>query len=410
MSSVLVSTAIAATLWANLIFKLRRFRGQPRDGAQRANCVALLCMALTFTLLDPPIYARVDHAIGIPNIARLLANGCGVIAAWAFEPVATRLGQPAGRERRSWANSGLMFVTLAIMGWLFFRADLPVSAPGGFPERYDAVPLVAAYRCVFLGYIGLACGRFFVLWRRQFGAAIGAVSRPALRRQVRLQSIGWALGATYCLQECAYILLRATGAVSREAYSPALAYGLLAGCFTMILSDGFFTLWDLGRRYRTYRALAPLWRDLYAVLPGIALDPPHSVWTHLAALGDLDYALYRRVTEIRDGVVALQPYLDVAMVERAQTHCRKIDHAHGTTRQCVEALALTAAIHAKRQDARARLPLQEPLLPNTTDLDGDIRALREMAATYRWVTPRGAAVVADGEGIETASDGEVQRR
>ena len=408
MSSVLVSTAIAVILWGNLIFKMRRFRGYPHDGAQRANCVALLFMALTFTLLDPPIYARVDGAIGIPNIARLLGNGCGVVAAWAFEPVATRLAHHARRTRRAWVSGGIMVVTLVVMAWLFFHADLPVSAPGGFPERYDTVPTIAAYRSVFLCYIGLACCWFFVLWYRQFGAAIGAVAHPALRRQVRLQAVGWMLGAAYCAYECVYILLRVTRKVPSAAYSPALAYGLLAGCFAMILSDGFFTGWAWVGRYRTYRLLAPLWRDLFAVIPGIALDPPRSVWTHAAVLGDIDYALYRRVTEIRDGVVVLQPYLDVTMVERARRYCQKIGIARAMLRQYVEAFALAAAIRAIRRDSLARRPLQVPLLPNSIDLDGDLRELRSVATAYRRVAP--IAVEDDERADEAPNDRGVQLR
>ncbi len=241
MSSVLVSTAIATLLWGNLLYKLLRFRRRPHNDAQRANSLTLLCMALCFTVLDPPLYAVIDRVTDLPNLARLLGNGCGVVAACAFAPVATELSVATPRDRGIGDSWWLMALTLVLMIVLFFWAALPASAPGGFPERYDTTPAVAAYRCVFLGYIGLTCCRCFVLWQR-FSAAVGAVTRPALGRQVRLQTVGWALGAAYCAQECAYILLRATGTVAPSAYSPALAYGLLAGCFALILSDGFFAV------------------------------------------------------------------------------------------------------------------------------------------------------------------------
>jgi len=386
MSSVLVSTAIATILWGNLLYKLLRFRRRPQNDAQRANSLALLCMALCFTVLDPPLYAVIDRVTGVPNLARLLANSSGVVAACAFAPVATELSGATPRDRGIWDSWWLMALTLALMIGLFFRADLPVSAPGGFPERYDTAPAVAAYRCVFLGYIGLTCCRFFVLWQR-FSAAVGAVTRPALRRQVRLQTVGWALGAAYCAQECAYILLRATGAAAPSAYSPALAYGLLAGCFALILSDGFFSVWDWRERYRTYGALSPLWHDLFAVLPGIALDPSHAGRGRAAVVGDLDFRLHRRATEIRDGVMTLQPYLDRAMVRWARRYCLRIGVAHEVMRQYVEAVTLAAAIRARRRKERARRPLTEPLLPDTADPDGDVRHLRAVAVAYRQVAP-----------------------
>jgi len=386
MSSVLVSTAIATILWGNLLYKLLRFRRRPHNDAQRANSLTLLCMALCFTLLDPPLYAVIDRVTGVPNLARLLGNGCGVVAACAFAPVATELSGSAPRDRGIGDSWWLMALTLVLMIMLFFWADLAVSVPDAFPRRYDTTLAIAAYRLVFLGYIGLTCCRCFVLWRR-FSAAVGAVTRPALRRQVSLQTVGWALGAAYCAQEGAYILLRATGAAAPSAYSPALAYGLLAGCFALILSDGFFSVWDWGERYRTYGALSPLWHDLFAVLPGIALDPSHAGRGRAAVVGDLDFRLHRRATEIRDGVMTLQPYLDRAMVRWARRYCLRIGVAHEAMGQYVEAVTLAAAIRARRRKERARRPLTEPLLPDTADLDGDVRHLRAVAVAYRQVAP-----------------------
>ncbi len=399
MSSVLVSTAIATILWGNLLHKLLRFRRRPQNDAQRANSLTLLCMALCFTALDPPIYAVIDRVTGVPNFARLLGNCCGVVAACAFAPVATELSGGTPRDRGIWDSWWLMALTLVLMIVLFFWADLAVSVPGAFPRRYDTTLAIAAYRLVFLGYIGLTCCRCFVLWRR-FSAAVGAVTRPALRRQVRLQTVGWALGAVYCAQECAYILLRATGAAAPSAYSPALAYGLLAGCFALILSDGFFSVWDWGERYRTYGALSPLWHDLFTVLPGIALDPSHAGRGRAAVVGDLDFRLHRRATEIRDGVMTLQPYLDRAMVRWARRYCLRIGVAHEAMGQHVEALTLAAAIAAKRRKERARRPLSEPLLPDTVDLDGDVRHLRAVAAAYREVAPMIAGMMDGKRGAE----------
>lgn len=405
MSSVLVSTAIAMILWGNLLYKLLRFRRRPQNDAQRANSLTLLCMAFCFTVLDPPIYAAIDRVAGVPNLARLLGNGCGVVGACAFAPVATELSGSPPRSRGTWDSWWLMALTLALMIGLFVRANLSASAPGGFPERYDTMPAVAAYRCVFLSYIGLTCCRCFVLWHRRFSAAVRAVTRPALGRQIRLQTVGWALGAAYCAQECVYILLRAVGAVAPTAYSPALAYGLLAGCFALILSDGFFTIWDCAQRYRTYSELSPLWHDLFTVLPGIALDPPRAGWRRSAKLGDLDFRLHRRATEIRDGVMTLQPYLDRAMVRWAHRYCRRMGVAHEAMWQYVEAITLAAAIRAKRRSERARRPLTAPLLPDTADLDGDVRHLRAVAAAYRRVAPTIAATTDEAGDREMADHG-----
>ncbi len=307
MGSMLVSSGIALVLWGNFAYKLRRFQGRPRDDAQRANFATLLCMALAFTILDPPIYTAIDLVTGIPNLARLLGNSCGVAGACAFEPVAAAVAKRTGGG--VWGNGWFMGVTLLVMVTLFVAARLPTSEPtAGFPVRYDALPAVAAYRLVFLGSIGLTLCRLFVLWRRVSTAA--ALAGRATQRQAHLQTIGWALGAAYCGYECAYILLHMVGVGPSMRYSALLAYGLLAGCFALVLNDGFFTAWRWISHYRAYYALGPLWHALVAAFPDLALDSPRRRVMLTTVFGDLDFRLRRRVTEIRDGVMTLQPFLD----------------------------------------------------------------------------------------------------
>lgn len=61
------------------------------------------------------------------------------------------------------------------------------------------------------------------------------------------------------------------------------------------------------RAYRTYRALAPLWTELHAAVPEI--EPASSAPARGPGLRHAEFALYRRVIEIRDGHLALRPYL-----------------------------------------------------------------------------------------------------
>jgi len=109
MGSMLVSSGIALVLWGNVAYKFRRFRGRPENNAQRANFATLLCMALAFTILDPPVYAAIDAVTGVPNLARLLGDDCGVAGACAFEPVAAAVasapdaGAACGATGGSWA-------------------------------------------------------------------------------------------------------------------------------------------------------------------------------------------------------------------------------------------------------------------------------------------------------------------
>ncbi|GAB2576036.1 hypothetical protein GCM10027168_06270 [Streptomyces capparidis] len=60
------------------------------------------------------------------------------------------------------------------------------------------------------------------------------------------------------------------------------------------------------RAYRRHRALEPLWSALHAAVPGIAL-PDRATGRSLPPR-DAEFALYRRVIEIRDAYLALRPY------------------------------------------------------------------------------------------------------
>lgn len=386
MGSILVSSGIALVLWGNFAYKLRRFRGRPRNDTQQANFATLLCMALAFTILDPPVYAAIDAFTGVPNLARLLGDDCGVAGAFAFEPVAAAVAKRTGRGGGVWGNWWFMGATLLVMTALFFAAHLPISEPTArFPVQYDAIPAVAAYRLVFLGAIGLTLCRLFLLWRRVSVAA--AASGRATQRQARLQTVVWALGAAYCGYECGYILLRAIGVATPMLYSTVLAYGLLAGCFALILNDGFVTVVQWMDRYRAYHELDPLWRAFVTAFPDLALDSPHRSSMLVTAFGDLNFQLRRRVTEIRDGIMTLQPFLDRMARDEARKYCHAFTGARLSVPQDVEALTLAAALAAKQQGQRAQNRLAEPLLPDATDFDTDLRHLRAVAAAYRRLSP-----------------------
>jgi hypothetical protein len=116
-------------------------------------------------------------------------------------------------------------------------------------------------------------------------------------------------------------------------------------------------LW-FGKR-RTYRRLYPLWNDLYRVQPEIALTPPRSHLADAFVFRDLDFRLYRRVVEIRDGTLALRPYLDPAVIEQVLDLCRSSKLSNEETLVTVEAAAIAASLHARKEGRpeRANVPL-----------------------------------------------------
>jgi len=133
--------------------------------------------------------------------------------------------------------------------------------------------------------------------------------------------------------------------------------------------------------------------DAVTGVPNLALDAPYRNSMLVTVFGDLDFRLRRRVTEIFDGVMTLQPFLDRSAYNGAHAYYHASLTARESARRDVEALTLAAAMAAKRQGRRAGDRLGEPLLPDATDFDTDLRHLRAVAAAYRHLSPEGIMAV-----------------
>ncbi|GAB3157179.1 hypothetical protein GCM10027258_65340 [Amycolatopsis stemonae] len=110
------------------------------------------------------------------------------------------------------------------------------------------------------------------------------------------------------------------------------------------------------RAYRAYRRIEPLWTALRAAVPGIALDPGREL------AGGAEFALYRRVIEIRDGHLALRAHFDPELPPRAEAAARRAGVREADLAATVEAVTLAAAIEAGRAGRRfERGEMTDPL-------------------------------------------------
>ena len=346
MSQDTVSSLTVLLVWGSLIWKLQTLGWRPRDTIQRSYCGALLALALVLTVFHPPVYRAVDRIMGIPNFSRFLGNSLGVISAWAFQPLITKLLRYQARGRGVLASAWLMIGTIGVMIFLFHRMSVPQSAPTDFQERYGAAPFVAEYRIVLFAYIGLAMYNLFALSLRN-GAVVRSINQWHRRLWARLQTIGWDLGTAYSTNECVYVVLRRSRFAHHAPYDLLLANILLTGFLVMILSGGVLGLFHWVAQYRALRQLFPLWRDLYRATPQIALDPPPSEGADMRALRNVGFRLYRRVTEIHDGIMALQSYTDATMIESADRLCKRMGITGQRAEATAEALIIAEATHAK---------------------------------------------------------------
>jgi hypothetical protein len=244
---------------------------------------------------------------------------------------------------------------------------------------------------VVLAYIGLLVLQIFFR-SVQNGRVIRSIPQMHLRVQARLQTLGWGLGVAYAGLETGYILLALLGLVPRHAYPGTLAYGLFAGGLIALLSGGAVSVYHWCTQYRAYRRLYPLWRDLYEVTPGIALDPPESARADALIFRNLGLRLYRRVMEIHDGVIALQRYSHAGLRDRARALCHAIDVSEEDAPVCIEAIMWAAAVEAKRRGRLTAIPVETMVTRNDANLEADVQHLQRVARAYRCLAPHGATL------------------
>jgi hypothetical protein len=278
-----------------------------------------------------------------------------------------------------------------------------------FPMQYAAHPEVFAYWLIFAVYLGTAFTLIAQLaWR--YGRRAG---RTPLGCGLLLIAAGMVAGLCYLGYGTAEVAARAAGV---QGAFISTAPGIIQSLFgALIAAVAVGSLLPATRRcpllrrlvlYWSLRQLYPLWAGLCQAVPGIALDPV-PVWAERLDPRNLQMRLYRRVIEIRDGYLALTP-VAVPGIEGL------VRAAAGRDRLCpADQGTLAAAVQlelARRAELRGDsggfgdsgdsggfggfgglaggdgLPPANRAFLAATDLDGEVRLLRTVAAHWDTVS------------------------
>lgn len=383
MIAAILHAGAAALVCLTALERLRTLRFRSGDVIQRANCLTLCALALALTIMLPPVYRGVDHLSGQANAAKLCADLLSIYGLWAFQPIVEQLIAAhliSGRSahlmrvrRKILASHWLLFgvaATLVALFWLAPVHDTETPSFTGFVERFGAVPFVAEYTLIMMLYLTAQTYDLFLLANE--GARILPIGN--LRLRARLQALGW-LGILALFEhECVYVLLRRSG----ERY-PFADAGLVRNCLlavgvTLLMSGGFLDIYQWWRHYRDCRALFDLWRR-------VTLEPRRPALLDALLMNRISLRRYDRAMEIWDGLVALQPYTEHAVIDLARALCQECGVAADEAEAIVEAAGLASALAARRRDRLAWQPLTAPLRNQglTEDLDGAIAYLRRVA-------------------------------
>ncbi|WP_344446437.1 MAB_1171c family putative transporter, partial [Kitasatospora nipponensis] len=323
-----VYLGIGLVSWLVAGLKFRAWRREPSRGLL-VVALSIASPATAFLVAAPLLYRLIDRLTGLGNLATLLVysgitgfSAAVVVLALIWTPPAERFdpAAPAGTPARPWDAAtpetwrrvrrrlALFAVLLAAMTALFLA--------GG--ARRPETPLTFDTTFAPDGAIAL----FLTLYQGLFAFALIDIGRVCLRHGAQLPS-GWLrrgvrLIAAGSLTACGYVLCKLvaigaawSGTTGLDWLSTALG-PLFAALGAVLITLGFGcpagATW--ARRRQEYRALRPLWDLVFRADQRLALERPRPAWTERLALRDLEWRAARRGLEIRDGQLALRPWVD----------------------------------------------------------------------------------------------------
>lgn len=297
---------IALTVGVQRIARWRR----RRTTGSGPIALQLVALALAFVFLAPATQALVSGVI--PSLGRLLSNVCTLVAAFGFIQLQLHVHYPPDEvKERLRPRVVVLIAVLAGLVIAFFLGQRPVGL-GVFDYRGQHWLMI--YALLYSLYLSVA---LIDLLRLAVRSVLN--TRGYLRAGMAVMGAGYVLGLLYTGNKIQYVIRSALGPVSVEPVCSgpfstpvcALSVGMPALSVLVIViglsipAVGRLAEW-WGLR-RAYEGLEPLWEALYAVMPQIALTSPQGVEGQVPRR-DMPLRLYRRVVEVRDGALILNPY------------------------------------------------------------------------------------------------------
>lgn len=379
---------VTALMWAAVLFKTDSLRRAPQNHVLRSLWLSLLALALALTALNPPVSRATDGLSGVPLLADMISRILVLIAGCAAQSMLLHLTHPDAAARARVRRRVLVLVpAVVVMVGLFGLAHLEQEISPGPGSTYSGGTYGSAFLAVFLGYLVFPLLDVIRLcWRY---AAVA--DRELLATGLRSIAAGCSFGLAYLTFKCIHlgIAVMSGRATARADLAPGQFLALTG--LTLIVIGTTLPAWGprlrpsaLRRRIRGYVAhqrLYPLWSALYGATPEIALDPPRSRLADALDVRDIDFRLYRRVIEIRDGCLALRPYVlpeDPAPVARGVSPTAP--RADGLA--AAEARVLAEALWAKQEGRQGRGVDRGGESRESADMDAEVAWLEKVALHF----------------------------
>ncbi len=334
--------------WGVAVSRFRAWGLWPDEPDVRANNLAFVFGGVWLTLSFPPIYARVDQLLGMPNVSRLLGD-CAIVV--AFRQVQGVADYVLGEERDRWtpmpARWGWMpAASLGGMCLAWVGSRLSISTPRGFTETYGGVPYVLEYKLALTSYPALVI--YTVARANLHFSSQVADGEWQLQMRMRCMAIGAILCLLYATHEIAHPLLLRLGRRHPPPRPAAVRGALLIGSTVLMTTSG--SVFDLAAR-REQRIIGDrivrLWMLLRSAVPQVFL--PESL-----APSDPKARVDGMVAEIKDALRELAWHNDPKVAERALEACQSWGMRGRRVERVVAAAVLACAIDSRAAGEQTR--------------------------------------------------------
>ncbi|MEV0125830.1 MAB_1171c family putative transporter [Streptomyces sp. NPDC050703] len=358
---------VIAALWFTVGgFKAQAWRRQQAP-ALLAMAIASVATAVSFLCSVPVVADAINEKSGVSFLGLLFVY-LGRILFSAGAVVLVLLWAPPSQgsdSRRAWTvpysavQSEVRSKVLLVYGpvmvamttlFAFFPSGLDSDEP--LDTTYADRPTVFAYLLVYQAGFGWAlCQLGMISWSYSADPA----NCGLLGRSLRRITIGCALIGGYVLSKIAVIVAAAAGTNALDWVGSLVSP--LSGCVgCLVLASGWVGAAAVTWRERRshYRALRPLWTAALQVDGRLALDTLPRPWAEWLVARDLEWRITRRTREIRDGQLALRPWVPADVVETAQRRAAQHDGLDGPREReaAVAAAAFAGGLRALRAGER----------------------------------------------------------
>ncbi|GAA2707465.1 MULTISPECIES: MAB_1171c family putative transporter [Streptomyces] len=352
----------ALCLWVAIFLRIPAARHSQQ---QKRLLMSVVGIAGSITVYLDPVTAAINRNLVFAQSCGMFMNAWGVLSS----ALILDFTLAAVSRRRPWLVYGLMAATVAVLVAL----DETVSPDSGCVTA-QYVPWYSPFWWILIAshLIGtIPCVVLCVRYARQ------TKEDRSLRAGLLLLAGGFTSSTVFWTIVLGYLL-------ARPSWLGAL-FPLNIGITAWLMVAGvLLPLVLTARRWAgdafALRRLRPLWLELTAAVPHVALDAPRPILRDLMATPrSVHLRLYRQVVEIRDAMLALRDLVTPETVEQARRHV----HAHGLPEAEVEpavvACWLGAALRAQADHVPARASSLALVNPGGHGLQSEVAFLKDVA-------------------------------